>query len=53
MDSKGYGMYDDYENEQYGECEEEEETWSRATLGGFTRSQPVPRRARRQQRGRE
>lgn len=47
MDSKGYGMYDDYENEQYGEYEgDEEEDLGKDDYDDFTKELNQYRRAK-------
>lgn len=47
MDSKGYGMYEDYENEQYGEYEgDEEEDMGKEDYDDFTKELNQYRRAK-------
>lgn len=47
MDSKGYGMYEDYENEQYGEYEgDEEEDLGKEDYDDFTKELNQYRRAK-------
>ena len=47
MDSKGYGLYEDYENEQYGEYEgEEEEDMGKDDYDDFAKELNQYRRAK-------
>ena len=47
MDSKGYGMYEDYENEQYGEYEgDEEEDMGKEDYDDFAKELNQYRRAK-------